>query len=340
MTNTNLIAEVMLKGLIPIENISGGSGAETWVVKDKDNNFFVRKFGVDKIGDKLKLQTKWLRENSKQLTCPQILKEATINNCYYYDMNYLNPSDTIFNVLKNKTSSNSLSLILDSLKNFFNLLNEFKVIPNTEDRKKYLNEKLFNNLEVLSQKNRDFFQLINAKEIIINEVAYMGFAQVIENQFVKKAIDEIEKESLFKFGHGDLTLSNILLQDKTIYYIDPNPTFNFISFNQEFSKILQSTLIQYELVDQLNVRLILSNNTNINYQTSQRINFDNLNQDLFKLFNVNNQGMDSVLLHLAIHLIRILPYVKIENTYKTYFYFAESIKLLNKIATQNYTFHH
>lgn len=329
-------SEFLFKDLTKIENISGGSGAETWVLKDLDGQLFVRKFGAGKIGDKLKLQTNWLIKNKNKLNCPQLLNEGNLDSYYYYDMSYLTPSKTLFMALADNPTPSLINSALQSLENFNNLNTCQSGTRNISDRNSYLKEKFFKNLELMNILDPVFSNYFNSDKLIIQNKIYLGLKPLLENENIKRTFEMILNEELQTAGHGDLTLSNVLIADDQIYFIDPNPTFKFISRHQEYSKILQSTVVQYELFNKIKIENDFICSDKINYVMTESINFNAINKSIMTSNIFLDLNKNLLLAHLAIHLVRILPYIKSNNKILTYVYFAETIKILNSIADNEY----
>lgn len=326
---------LLFEHLTPVKNISGGSGAETWVVKDREHSVFVRKFANGDAGRKLRAQTQWLNEFKSLVYCPAALNDGQKGDYYFYDMTYLSPSETAFQTLMREDAFRTTSDISAALDKFHLIFEHLTPETVPANRKKYVSEKFFKNLEHAKENDPAFAALTSARSPVINGKSFVGLDSLFENRAVKSALDALSNEELYPTGHGDLTLSNLLVHEETIAFIDPNPNFEFISQEQEYSKVLQSTVVKYELFNNMNV--FIERENTIRYSYGETPDFAPVNSTLLKCEAFKNLKMNSLYMHLVIHLARILPYVKPENKNKSYVYLAEIIKLLNEIAAENYS---
>lgn len=320
--------------LTPVKNVSGGSGAETWVVRAKDNSLFVRKFAPDEAGRKLKVQTQWLREFKSRVFCPDVLEDGIIGPFYFYDMSYVSPAETGFQKLVSEDTGHTTEAINQALAEFNLIFEHLLPVKNSANRAGYIQAKFYQNLENSKEQDPLFFELANSKELIINGQVYRGLNQLLEDAAVQCAIDIIKNEDLFSLGHGDLTLSNLLVQEEAIAFIDPNPNFELISPAQEYSKVLQSTIVKYELFNDM--KFHIDGGNSVNYQYAAVRDFAETNSQILKGDAFKDLDINSLFVHLSIHLARILPYIKKENKTKSYVYLAEIIKLLDSVAKSNY----
>lgn len=324
---------VLFHQLEPVKNISGGSGAETWIVKDLNNAVFVRKFAGGEAGRKLSLQTDWLNDFKNKVLCPEVLNVGQYEDIYFYDMNYLSSSETAFDSLLSKTSEKDVAEISCALKEFEVVFEHLPPTKNTANREKYLSEKFLKNIESIKEKDPAFAVLANADELNINGINYPGLKRLLSNSAVKNVMESVLSETLYSAGHGDLTLSNMLVQNERVTFIDPNPNFEFISKEQEYSKVLQSTVVKYELFANLNGEV---SDRSIHYTYGSLPDFSSVNRALLASDTFKSLKLENLFFHLAIHLARILPYIKPENKLKSYVYFSEIIKLLNSVAKSEY----
>lgn len=320
--------------LTPLKNTSGGSGAETWVVKDKSGAVFVRKFASGDAGRKLLAQTQWLKEFRSLVFCPVVLNDGFVQDFYFYDMNYLSPSETAFEKLLAESAGATVTGINLALTEFNRIFENLRTEKNAARRESYISEKFFKNIQTAKTKDQIFSNLADAASVQINGENYDGLSRLLENSKVKSVLKSVTTEDLYSTGHGDLTLSNLLVQDEKVAFIDPNPNFEFISLEQEYSKVLQSTVVKYEFFNQITCEVSDDNSIKYQYENSRDFSFDNREILASKAFR--NLKIEKLFLHLAVHLARILPYIKPDNKMKSYVYFAEIIRLLNSIATDRY----
>jgi hypothetical protein len=324
----------LFKDLTAIKNISGGSGAETWVVKSRDNAVFVRKFAAGDAGQRLKEQTRWFNDFKNRIYCPHVLNEGLLQDFYFYDMNYLSPSETLSEKLLRESSPYLTAQINTALAEFNNIFDHLTPEISKADRAQYIQDKLFKNLEGSKKKDPQFNDLASANEVVINGVAYKGLPSLLNDSAVIKTISTIENEELYSIGHGDLTLANLLVMEEAIAFTDPNPHFKFISQEQEYSKVLQSTIVKYELFKNVNFNFTGSNS--FNYSIGTVRDFTDTNEQILKGDAFKGLKPESLFFHLAVHLARILPYIKPDSKHKSYVYLAEIIKLLSAISGGKY----
>jgi len=203
----------LFKDLTAVKNISGGSGAETWVVKNLNNAVFVRKFAVGAGGQRLKPQIRWFNDFKSRIYCPQVLNEGSVGEYYFYDMNYLSPSETLSEKLLQEDSSHLTANINSALAEFNLIFEHLTPETNKADRTRYIHDKFLKILEEAKKQDTQFNQLASAKELVINGVAYKGLQNLLDDTAVKKIIAAIGDEDLYTTGHGDLMLSNLLVMN-------------------------------------------------------------------------------------------------------------------------------
>ncbi len=320
--------------LTPVKNISGGSGAATWVVKSNDNSLFVRKFAPDEAGKRLQAQTQWLREFKSRVYCPDVLADGQIGPFYFYDMSYVSPSETGFQKLINDNSVSTSHYINLALAEFNLIFDHLTPVQNTTNRAHYIQSKFYQNLETSIKNDPAFAAYARAAEVNINGKKYRGLNQLLNHSAVQNTIAAIKNECLYSLGHGDLTLSNLLVQDEEVAFIDPNPNFELISPAQEYSKVLQSTIVKYELFDDM--KFSTDGENSFTYEHGAIRDFSETNAIILKGDAFKGLAISNLFVHLCIHLARILPYIKPANRNKSYVYLAEIIKLLDAVTKEDY----
>lgn len=261
--------------------IKGHSGCNLKIVNDNANNFIVEKTTYDlKYVERLKKQSEKQRQFNKILKIdnvivPNVLNEISAQDKYTFSMKFYQSNDFIW-ILENKSYKEVLEYIDLVLKVInFNISNSSETIVSKSifsDKLKQIKTNAF------KRKLADFVTIIEEVEEELNN------------------FDEI----LLPVGycHGDLTLSNILIQDEKIVLIDFLD--NFIETPlQDIVKLRQDTKHKWTLelldrdVDKIKLDILLGYLDEYVVNRFSKYIFS----DYYKFFQ-------------KINLLRILPYAK------------------------------
>lgn len=320
----------------PLKNLSGGSAAKTFLAQQKTGQLFVRKWASESAAQRLELQARWVDEHRQEFLCPRINDAQWVDDSlFYYDMEYIASSCTLSQSLTAENGADTsgqdcLNLLLECVRSLNQKASAYSQQPDPEQRSRYLHEKFYRNIGLLVAGHSDIALLAERSSLRIHGKELRGLKELWQNRRIRTVMDEMKQENLFSFGHGDLTLSNLLLANNSVYVIDPNPNFGLISPAQELSKVLQSTLVSYESLNK--IRNVSVQNENIEYQCASCDLLRDFTSRLLSSAEFRDHNRDLLLFHLSIHLCRIFPYLPEDTPERRIVYFAEVIKLLNLIA--------
>ncbi len=327
-----------------IRDMSGGSGANTWLMEDFNHNLFVRKWGHGSVGKKILDQATWLSENNRKILCPTVLNTGSFEQRHWVDLEFVHNSNTSFEQVHAEHNLIQSHKIISTLNSFVSSAE--LTAANEDSRQYYFRNKFISNIESASLNNPEIQIILNSKKLKINQITYSGIKSILKSEKIQSTLKLFSKEPENKGGHGDLTLSNLLWSPQGIFFIDPNKTSEKITSTQELGKILQSSLTQYELIHQgtsvddnffsskpsftpesRSWQLTLCQSENV-----KNFNFDLKNSLLFKGYE-----LDLIELQCLIHLARMLPYIDSRKSWLATTYVILIAVALNAIETKQPT---
>lgn len=105
-------------------------------------------------------------------------------------------------------------------------------------------------------------------------------------------INEVITETEITFVHGDLTISNIMMEDDNFVFIDPRGTQESVYY--DFGKLMQSFYMEYE---------------NLLNDEQQDLS---IYEDFIKILH-QETDYNTLMFYLAVHLIGAVPFFKKKN---------------------------
>lgn len=293
-----------------IKDLKGGSFSNTSIVQ-KNDNIIVRKIIYKnninfKHYEKLKLQ----RYNIQRFNCyiknicPNIVLEEDNDLFYYYDMEYLNNYKTLFELDYTKYFTNLFTILNDEIYSMKKINNNKKWLQD------YMKSKInLSNYESLSENIK---KIINMDSITINGIHCIGLKKLLQIN-----INEYFNPKYLSPIHGDLTLENIMVCEKTndIKLIDLDGGDFIDAIELDLGKLFQSTLSKYELWSNDNPIINIDFNKYIidtkEYLSSDKlINFiDNFNK-WKEILEINDEThlFKVGIFYMIIHLFRMIPF--------------------------------
>lgn len=332
--NINFLNNLILDEKMPIVRDLGGGSSSYTILSKENNKNIVRKWSPPVSAQKLEIQYEFIKsQNSKYLPKLYAHKKIHKQNTFYYDMHFYENYQKGFDYIHNNSEVDCKKL----LSNLANYILDFKKAEtkiNKEITKKYVTEKLFNNIESLSKKNTIINNFLRYENFYLNGKEYFNYNKI-------KNILDLNKEKLYddlskypsELCHGDVTIDNLLVSGPEVFKIvDPN--FNFLNSPLiDFGKLKQSLNSGYEFL-LLNKEFNLKDNSlNFNFNKSER--YEELNKYLDSiLLDKFDDSKRAILIHEAIHYARLLLYKDNIDPNKTLIYLTTMLKILNEYVEQ------
>lgn len=292
--------KIILDKFSILEDLSGMSEANTFLVKTK-NNIFIRKIASNEASLKLKKQYRYIIEN-KYLPFPKILNKKEENNVFYYDMEYYSKMINFFtaiNYFSVKKSWTILTKILNDInKSYINVDNDNKYYNNL-----FYEKYIKNNMDI-SLSNSFIKELSKYNSFFVNNVEVPNILKL--NKELKKYNFSLNYD--IKYIHGDLTIENILVNENQDYVIiDPSPMCNNIFC--EYSKLFQSLHGKYEYLKNLITYEVEENSIKYgNYSTKKYSELFDLTKQ-FIIDNYGYEGLKTIYFYEAVCHLRTLSYM-------------------------------
>ena len=269
---------------------------------EKEIKVFVRKTADQgNQSNRLKRQYKLLEEWSNNLiSVPKLFKNGiTSKSEYFFEMEYIN-APSLAHLLYYPTKNNILKMdfAYQRLVSYFEISLKEQILPNKNE----VIHKIYKKLKLLIT----FFKKFTANELN-PEIIYMILDLEI-NLKKSNLFSNIEGDSdsnlLYKV-HGDLTLSNLLVGENYLYFIDLNEHFLGNTILSDISKIMFDLDFNLSLkLESKDLKLDLST---LNLAT-------NLKNKFFELFKNHINFMLKIEdLLLIIESMRVLQYVLLSN---------------------------
>jgi uncharacterized protein (TIRG00374 family) len=332
--NINFLNNLILDEKMPIVRDLGGGSSSYTILSKENNKNIVRKWSPPVSSQKLETQYEFIKsQNSKYLPKLYAHKKIHEQNTFYYDMHFYENYQKGFDYLHNNPEIDCKKLI-SNIANYILDFEKAETKINKEIIKKYVTEKLFNNIESISKKNTIINNFLRYEKFYLNGKEYFNYNKI-------KSILDLNKEKLYddlskypsELCHGDVTIDNLLVSGPEVFKIvDPN--FNFLNSPLiDFGKLKQSLNSGYEFLI-LNKEFNLKENSlNFNFNKSER--YEELNKYLdIILLDKFDDSKRAILIHEAIHYARLLLYKDNIDPNKTLIYFTTMLKILNEYVEQ------
>ena len=281
--------------------------------------------------DRYANEIRWFKEAMNRIpdNIPDIIdyqkrfKSEDADNLKYYEMEAIK-GENLYQYLRLNT--NKTAEIQNKIIEVLEMFHQEYINPKEEDiYQMYLLKPKQALQEFIRNKN------INFESIIINGYKFKDPIKTLEHTF-----NDLKKQLMatkFSFMHGDLTLSNILIDENgDLYLIDPRGKFGntkiFGDIRYDISKLYYSLVGNYDSL----------NNGNFNYKLNDKM-------ASVHTYSIDSLGLESYGEHLLSyfnqprHIIRfihstiwlsLVPHVK-DNINQQYCTFCHGIFLLNTI---------
>jgi len=295
-----------------IEDFSAGSNATTMLCS-KNDKIFYRKYSFGKDAKKLHDQINWIKEHQDKLTLTKITNEYFKNDVCSYDMPYVQGAVTCFNYVHTMPfyqSWENIKSALDDLDKNVHKINTRKA--DKETIKKYINEKVLNNLEKIKE-GKYIKPLLKYEYIYINGKKYHNLPY-FEKYLNEEYLSKIFESDYYSDIHGDFTIENIIClkekrqNQKGYYIIDPNTGNIHDSPYLDYAKLLQSIHGGYEFL--MNTKNVTYYDNKIDFLFTKSNTYYQLFEKYIKYLEekFGQDGLKSIFYHEIIHWLRLMPY--------------------------------
>jgi len=286
----------------------GASFAQVYLVEDIVNNKkFIRKYisntkDLSMHVDILKRQCEDVKRFNfyKDSICPKILNEYCSSCEYYYDMEYLEGYDKLSS-FNNEIIFNTVPYILrDLYKHIYCYRKELSFDKRKEWLNTYLNDKVFPKFNIIKELHPILNKFMNNDNIIINNVKYKSIYRYLEilklDKYIPLYVCPI---------HGDLTLENILYNEKTKDYklIDMAGSRYVDIIEMDIAKLFQSLICEYSSWDNSKLFTVVNDNE---YIINEKY-IEDKRHIICKIFTVEEYYRG--LFYMATYFIRMVPYM-------------------------------
>ena len=308
-----------------IENISGGSGAATFIVK-RQNKMYALKVANNEVDSQRLMKQYSALGQLEALGLPTVKINRDFGNkqnVFGYSTEFIESSQTLAEALI--SGNDNAILDLNRLLLYFKETIHLETRSNGHRKLSDIYSKKI--AQVFSQIDQEISNMtvsgkIHANGAIINAVTFERFCKALDKFPV------IRNECLAV--HGDLTFENIIYVERkrSIVLMDPNPEQPLVHPTVDFGKILQSIELSYEKVD--------SNSTSyswktkeINYNITKPTSYHKAEKELelhFEQFRNPSETLALSKAQLLLHILRLLPY-KLKNEPTSFPYYVTELSI-------------
>lgn len=307
-----------LEGVTVLKIFPGGSTAITALI-ELDFESVVRKFAPHGVVNNLEKQVDWLDKYKKDLPVAELSSNLNSDSKgIYYDMKFNKSAREFYDVIQTENLEFSKKI----LNSVFETISEFHKktqISDFDENKlnQYFQVKVKKNLDQLKN-NQNW--LFNSEEFLVNgrlwNSTYLSFLEDF-SQFKSLIVSKSQSAT-----HGDLTIENMLVdmsvKNKTLgwYLIDPNPSSEFSSPLNDFSKLMQSLNLGYETLNRQPE--LIKNEMNLEIAIRAIPEYEVLKNELTSYISnrFSEEVLREVYLHEIIDYLRLIPYQFRKSDYR------------------------
>lgn len=319
-----------------VRDYSAGSKATTMLCMNDEKMFF-RKYILGEDSYRLDNQVNWILEHNRHIPLCKIeqrgFKEK--ESCFY-DMEYHASAVGLFAYIHSNPVErgwNALHVILDKLWERF-----YKSAETGEkDRiREYIKKKATDNIACL-RKARELQGLMGYDTLVINGKSYQNLT-ALEKYFSQEHLEEIFEDDMCSVIHGDLTVENIIMVERSqeypdgFYLIDPNTENAFSSCFMDYAKLLQSLHGGYEFL--MNTSGVQIDGNNIQLMMNRSVSYDKIYEKyhgyLSEKFSLKQ--IRSIYYHEVVHWLRLMPYKLEKNGKNAVIFYAGLIMVMNDVV--------
>ena len=311
-----------------LEDHSAGSNAVTLLCTDGTATFY-RKFAIGADGEKLYDQIRWLQDHQRIIPLPKIIRVKKEGTYCSYDMEYKGGSQNFFTYIHTHTVEQSWAILQEALDAMRNRLYRFDTHADTPTIKKYVEQKVINNLNRIKA-SPILSNILEYKDVYVNGVRYANLDS-FDGFFNIDHLSEVFSESPVCDIHGDLTVENVICDENSYYVIDPN-TGNILECPYlDLGKLFQSLHGGYEFLMRIREVSVSENQINFTYMRSSA--YDELYQRI-RQYIVNIYGeqvLRQVYCHELVHWLRLIPYKLNHLGERSLIFYAGMLMVLNSV---------
>ena len=314
-----------------IKYFKGGSLSGTFIIK-KQNKLLVRKqvslkknreFGFQRWLSQLK-KVQYYNSRVKHIF-PNIIDAGATSQKAYFDIKYFKNYQNCFEYL-NKEKKIDVKKLLNQILLKSNKLYRIKIPTIKNNIQLYFEEEIKQRVQILKKKiNKNFF---------MNSHLYYNNEKVLhldrELKFLNKIFLNHRNLINETLVHGNLTLENILYNEKNIIFIDPYEENYVDTIYNDYSQLLQSCNSNYELLN--NSKFMVKKDSIIaNYRISKNMILFN---QLFKKYLISKFNFYEIMLIRAFEVsqfIRMIPFKVAINEKKAILFYGLACKLIKDL---------
>ena len=316
------------KNVSILEDCSAGSNAVTLLCTDGSATFY-RKFAIGADGEKLYDQIRWIQEHKQVIALPYIINVKKEKHYCSYDMEYKGDSQNFFTYIHTHTTDKSWTILKTALEAMRSDLYRFDDYADSTVIEKYLEQKIFKNLNVI--KNSPILSgILDYQFVYVNGVKYANLSS-FDRFFDRGHLSKIFSESPVCDIHGDLTIENIICDNDDYYLIDPN-TGNILDCPYlDFGKLFQSLHGGYEFLMRVQNVNVKGNHIDFTFMRSSA--YEKLFQLLrqYIISTCGEQVLVQVYYHELVHWLRLMPYKLSSLGERAVVFYAGLLMVLNDI---------
>jgi len=318
-----------------IRSFRGGSNAHTMLVW-QDEEMRIKKIALPQYADKLEAQARWLADHAGLEHIPEVIGQEKTAHHYYFDLAYHEEFYPFYDYIHSHSPAESFKI----LKRVIQFMDKsvYKEIAARDGRQKviqYINEKVLGKVNDTASMSNVISGLMSYDKLLINVVGYHNLLQVIDKiQRNKAAMKDLANYSESPI-HGDLTVDNLIVNDKANFLVlDPNDENQVSSKIVDLAKLYQSLDVGYEFLIQLEQCNVKGNS--VNYEDSKSHKY----AELFKLFDARlkkelaAKDYRTISFHEGVHYCRMLTYRANINPDTVPVFYATAVKLFNEFLQQ------
>ena len=293
-----------LRGEKLVEVLQGGASGDQVYLIDKGGQSIVRKSASKSRSDFLIEQNKWMLSFSDSVPTVKAFPIVLTENAAYYDLEYLGNQSSFFDYLHTSNLEKCKSMLDILLQNLNPNLRTNSTKSIQGDYGALYKDKILRAYAIVQECNLIDF-MTQPRE---HEGKYLHNAGC--NQILEFLSSQQLPEHQEWIMHGDLTVSNMLVEEGRIKLIDPNPIQPFSHPTVDFGKLLQSFRCGYEFGFK-NPHFI-GEGMQSKVLSTRSLVYAEMEQYLYNWIRMNNKVEDLYHSHiqLLLHLIRIVPYVE------------------------------